>query len=316
MRKSYSIMLVIVLFLGVSFAQAQGYTFRVLANKGDNKVKRAGQSTALDLKTGATLNAGDELVVGGDNPYIGLMHKTGKTIEVRTAGTQKVSEIEKKLAAKNTSVTSKYAQYIADKMNDGGNTSLASRSNATGAVSRALVGGAIPVKVPDANNEVFGDYTILKWGHPEDKGDGTVYNVKIQDIFDEVIYSQETTDTMFKLVFDDIPNETGLYLVTIELKEDPSIKSEPPVGIKRVVKEEVAEVTNGYEDLQTELNEETALNKLIYASFFEENGLILDAMTKYEEAIALSPEVEDFQELYKNFLITNGIEDAQETSED
>jgi hypothetical protein len=46
---------------------------------------------------------------------------------------------------------------------------------------------------------------------------------------------------------------------------------------------------------------------LVYASFFEENGLLLDAMTKYEEAIKMSPEVDDFKELYNGFLIKNNL---------
>ncbi len=313
MRKSYALIFIFSLFIGVSFTYAQGYTFRVLANKGTNQVKKAGGETTA-LKTGATLSAGDELIVGNGS-YIGLMHKSGKTIEVKSPGTQKIADIEKRLAAKSTSVTSKYAQYISNKMNEGSAT-LASRSNATGAVSRALVGGAIPVKVPNSNNEVFGDYTIIRWDHPEGKGDGTEYNVKIQNIFDDVIYNGEASGTSFKLVFEDIPNETGLYLVTIEMKEDPSVKSEPPIGIKRVVKEEVSDITSGYESLQTELAEETPLNKLIYASFFEENGLILDALTKYEEAIELSPDVDDFKDLYNNFLIANGMEEPSEESED
>ena len=59
-------------------------------------------------------------------------------------------------------------------------------------------------------------------------------------------------------------------------------------------------------NLKSEVAEnESPLNKIIYASFYEENGLILDALTKYEEAIEMYPEIEDFQETiaskYRNY---------------
>ena len=71
MRKSYSFILIFSLLFAVTSAFGQGYTFRVLANKGQNQVKKAGSSTAVALKTGATLNADDELIVGNGS-YIGL----------------------------------------------------------------------------------------------------------------------------------------------------------------------------------------------------------------------------------------------------
>jgi hypothetical protein len=212
------------------------------------------------------------------------------------------------LAASSMSVASKYAQFIASKMNEGPST-LASRSNATGAVSRATGSAAIEVMLPKANNntvEVFGDYGIIRWMAPEDAPEDIMYMVKVENIFDEVIYEDETDKTSFELNFDEVPNETGLYLITISQKGDDEIKSDR-FGIKRVSEEDMTEIATNYDGLKSEVSEDTPLNKLIYASFFEENGLILDALTKYEEAIEMSPEVEDFKSLYQSFLINNGI---------
>ncbi len=307
MRKSYSFILIFSLLFAFTAAFGQGYTFRVLANKGQNQVKKAGASAAVALKTGATLNADDELIVGNGS-YIGLMHKTGKTIEVRTAGTQKVSAIEQKLAAKSTSVASKYAQFIASKMNEGPRT-LASRMQATGAVSRATGSAAIEVMLPKDNNntvEVFGNYGIISWLPPADADENIMYTVKVENIFDEVIYEDETAATSFELNFEEVPNETGLYLITIGKKGDDEIKSER-FGIKKVGEEDMVELVENFEGLQSEVSDDSPLNKLIYASFFEENGLILDALTKYEEAIKLSPEIDDFKELKTEFLLNNGL---------
>jgi hypothetical protein len=56
-----------------------------------------------------------------------------------------------------------------------------------------------------------------------------------------------------------------------------------------------------------QLNEPTALNKLILAGFYEENNLLIDAITAYEEAVKLAPDVSSYQEDYDEFLIRHGL---------
>jgi hypothetical protein len=288
---------------------AQGYTFRVLANKGQNQVKKDG-GAAESLKTGATLTSTDQLVAGA-GAYIGLMHKTGKTIEVRQPGTYTMAKLEEKVAAKNVSVASKYAQFIASKMNDDGSVSPLNKMAATGAVSRA-VGGALPVYVPQGSIEILSDNVVIRWKAPDGAEEGTEYSVKIENIFDEVIYDDATSEMFVNLNLAEIENETGLYLVTIATKVNgDEVKSER-IGIKRVDAEERGDLVANYEALKEEVSDETPLDKLVYASFFEENGMVLDALTKYEEAIQMSPEVEDFKALYDAFLIGYNLKETEE----
>jgi hypothetical protein len=305
MKKTYSFILALALIFTASVVFGQGYTFRVLANKGNNQVKKAGTSTAVPLKTGATINAEDELIVSAD-AYIGLMHKSGKTVEVREAGTKKVSDLEAKISTSNSSTASRYAQFIANKMNED-NSSYASRMNATGAVSRATGSNAIEVMLP-SSVDFLGDNAIISWVGPEETAANTKYVVTVMNIFDEVIYEEEVSGSKVTLDFtkESMQNETGLYIFSVKQADDEEIKS-GNVGIKRVSADDMAEVVSNYNNLKSEVSDDSPLNKLIYASFFEENGLLLDAMTKYEEAIKLSPEVEDFKELYNGFLLKNGL---------
>ena len=305
MKKTYSLILTLALFLAASVVYAQGYTFRVLANKGQNQVKQAGSQRPVPLKTGATLNSDDELIVGKDS-YIGLMHKSGKTLEVREAGAQKVSDLEKKISTKNSSVASRYAQFIASKMNDE-NRSYASRMNATGAVSRATGSNAINVMLPNSV-DFLGDNAIIEWVGPEEATDDTKYKVTIMNIFDEVIYEEEVAGNEIAIDFsqESMQNESGLYIFSVQQADDEEVKS-GNIGIKRVSEDDMAEVVDNYNSLKAEVSDDSPLNKLIYASFFEENGLLLDAMTKYQEAMELSPDVDDFQELYNGFLIKNNL---------
>lgn len=306
MRNIISHATVLMMLFTASAVSAQGYTFRVLANKGENKVKKAGTASAIQLKTGATLNS-EDLIISADGSYIGLMHKTGKTTEVRGAGTKRVSEIEKQVQLGSTSVSDRYASFVMNKMNETETTEVRSRLNATGAVSRATGSAAINVMAPD-QSEVLGDKTVVRWNKAEGMAEGDTYTVKVKNIFDEIIYKVETEKTFVELDLssEQMKNEAGLYLVKVYKSNNEEISSEE-VGIKKVKSTDRREVQENLAALKAEVSEDSPLNKLIIASFYEENGLILDALTKYEEAIKMAPDVEDFQQIYGAFLIKNNL---------
>ncbi|MEP0368525.1 MAG: hypothetical protein ABJN36_16730 [Cyclobacteriaceae bacterium] len=307
MRNLISNALIIMMLFAAMAVNAQGYTFRVLANKGNNKVKKAGAAEAVTLKTGATLNS-DDMLISSEGSYIGLMHKTGKTTEVRGASTQKVAEIEKQIKLASTSVANRYAQFVMSKMNEEENTNYRARLNATGAVSREVGVAAIDVMAP-ASAEVLGDKAIVRWVEPASgMEEGDTYTVKIKNIFDEVILESTTDKTSIELDFtaENMSNDAGLYLVKIYKSNDEEISS-GEIGIKKLKPSDKTELQENLSVLKAEVSEDSPLNKLIYASFYEENGLFLDALTKYEEAIKMSPEIEDFQLLYESFLKNSGL---------
>ena len=55
------------------------------------------------------------------------------------------------------------------------------------------------------------------------------------------------------------------------------------------------------------MSAETALNKFIMAGFYEENKLLIDAITAYEQAIKLAPDVPTYKEAYEEFLLRNKL---------
>lgn len=300
---TYAFALALFFLAGTAFGQ--GYTFRVLANKGANKVKKS-TGQVVSLKTGATLNSGDALVAG-EGAYIGLMHKSGKTIEVRKSGTMSVAELEKKVITGKTSVASRYAKFVDSKMNEKGQGSYRSRMNATGAVSRAVADGTLNalVQSSDGTVKVVGDNAIIRW---ESAKENSTYIVTVKNIEATTIFEAETDKTSIALDFtsEELMEDlgVGLYILTVTDKSDESITT-GDIGIKRTIDDE--ELNAELEGLKAEVAVDSPMGKLIYASFYEEKGLLLDALTKYEEVIKMAPEVEDFQELYKNFLITNGL---------
>jgi len=316
MRKFVSIAIMTVFVFVSSDVLGQGYTFRVLANKGQNKVKKAGSSAAVALKTGATLSDGDELITS-QGAYIGLMHRTGKTLEVRTAGVKKVTDLEKLVNTKASSVTSRYAKFLANKMNEKETTNYRARLNATGAVSRALTGNEainplVPVDVNGKPTDVLGDKAVIRWESPEGIEDNT-FIVSVLNIFDEELLKEEVTGNKITLDFasPQLQNKEGLYLVNIIAKENQDVKS-TVIPINKLNAEDASKYSEGYTSLTSEIADDSPLNKVIYAGFYEENGLVLDALTKIEEAIEMSPEVEDFKEIRTDIRLRNGIAKKEE----
>jgi len=300
MEKKILFMLFTMVFT-IHVASSQSFTFKVLANKGQNKVKKA-SGELVTLKTGALLFDSEE-ILSSDGAYIGLMHKTGKTTEIRGAGSNKVNDLASKMNTKKTSAASRYAQFIAAKMNESEGGSIRSRTNTTGAVSRGA-DGAIEVLLPNSV-DVFSEEALVRWNAPEDEEEAK-YIVTIKNIFDDVIYNEETDKTSVTLSFADMENESGLYIFNVKLKDNEEVAS-GDFGIKKVSEGDKPEVAENLTALTSEIDGESALSKLMLAGFFEENGLLLDALTQYEEAIRISPDVEDFRNLYENFLISNGI---------
>ena len=300
-KRVSSVLLVLTLSIGVTFSQ--GFTFKVLANKGQNKVKKSG-GDVVTLKTGALLYEGEELLTSSD-AYIGLMHKSGKTTEIRGEGANKVAELASKINTKKTSAASRYAQFIAAKMNEGDKSSLSSRTNTTGAVERAVDGASIEVLLP-SSVDVFSSEAVIRWRVPEGTEEGTQYVVSIKNIFDEEIFTQETDKNHIDLLFNEMENESGLYIFSVKERDNEEVAS-GDYGIKKVNASDKPEIAENLTALEAEVAADSPLSKVVLATFYEENALLLDALTKYEEAIQLSPEVESFRDLYEDFLVKNGI---------
>jgi hypothetical protein len=294
----------VLLTFSISNVLAQGYEFRVLANKGENQVKKAGASQAETLKTGASLMKGDQ-IIAANGAYIGLVHSSGKTTEIRTAGTVAVDDLSAKVAAKTSTATSRYASYIASKMNESeGSGNYRSNMKATGAVERATNSSTINVMLPNST-DIYGSNAIVRWDAAG--GDNATYIVTVKNIFDEEVAKVETGQTAYELDFTN-PKlaQERLVILNIKVKGDDNLKSSD-YGIKRLSNTDAAKVNESIAGLKAEVIEDSPLNKIIYASFYEENNLILDALTKYEEAIEMSPEVQDFQDMYQSFLVKNGL---------
>ncbi len=287
---------------------AQDYVFKVLANKGGNTVKIADHSTDWQpIRTGATLNGDDELHISV-NSYIGLVHASGKTVELKNEGNYYVRDLAAKLGNAKSSVASKYANFVINKMTSTDeediNQNHREHLTITGAVERSVLDAPISLKMP-SSVEVLNKEALIRWNDVKD-ADRYIFTVK--NMYDEVILTKEVTQAHILLELTKAPfNTEELIIVSVRVKGNDKMYS-GNYGIKRLTGVDADPILKELEQLSVSLKEESSLNKLILATFFEENNLLIDALMNYEKAVQLSPDVEQFSIAYELFAKRNGLQ--------
>ncbi len=282
------------LFFVGALAFGQDYTFKVLANKGSNEIKSG--DTWQAVKTGASLKTGDEIKIT-ENSYLGLVHATGKPMELKQAGSYKVADLAAKISG-GTSVLNKYTDFI---LSSNSAEAKKNRLSATGAVHRGLED--IKVFLPENQySGIYNNIAIINW---EASKSGGPYTILLKNMFDDELMKTETPETSLQVDLSDpkFANETAI-LVEVKSKNDSKSKSEQHL-IKKLSQADHDRVKKSLAEITGDVQEETALNKFILAGFYEENKLFIDAITSYEQAIKMAPDVPSYKEAYEEFLLRN-----------
>ncbi|SKC40230.1 hypothetical protein [Ohtaekwangia koreensis] len=276
---------------------AQDYAFKVLVIKGTNELKTG--DAWQPIKTGASLKSGDELKLS-DNSYIGLMHVTGKPIELKQAGSYKVADLSSKISG-GSSVLNKYTDFI---LSSNSTEAKKNRLSATGAVHRGEA-TAIQILLPENQHaDIYNSSVAISWEASKVEGP---YIVVINNMFGEELAKIETPESSIRVDLSDAKYATeNAVLVQVAAKADPNKKSAEKL-IKKLTQPQKDKIKISLGEIQNNVSEQTALNKLLLAGFYEEHHLYIDAVAAYEDAIRLAPDVAFYKESYDDFLIRNGM---------
>ena len=277
---------------------AQDYAFKVLVNKGRNEVKVGNEWRPI--KVGASLQSADELKVS-PNGYLGLVHITGKPLEVKNPGQHKVADLAAHVSGGST-VLNKYTDFILSAAEKKGNS-----LTATGAVHRGV--DEIKVFLPDPKQAiVFKDKISIAWAR---NSKTSTYIVRLKSLFGDELDKFEVQDTtlVIDLSTPKLVDEDNI-VVEVSSKTQKDVVSESFV-LKKLSPADKERITNSLAHIASQTSEQTALNSLFLASFFEDNRLLIDAATAYQEAIKLAPNVPYFQDAFNAFLTRNGLKTGQ-----
>lgn len=294
MKKSAFILSI--LMVCATLGMSQSYTFKVLASKGVTQVDN-GSGWAV-LKTGTKLNKNSKVKVSSGS-YVGLMHSSGKTMELKSAGTYSVENLSGKLNNSKSSFTSKYASFVMNKMD----ASESGQSyNTTGSVSRGIEDFKV---LAPKHIKMFKNVPVkLAWQRAEIEGG---FVVSIVDLFNETYWSTETDGKSIEIDLTNVKVVEGTnYLIRVTSKAKPELIEEKPVMLIDANKEKV--IINELAKFSSEIDQESPLDQLTMASFFEEKGLTIYALSSLAKAQELAPEVEDFETLRIQYYYTKANE--------
>ena len=289
--KILAVFLVIVAFGRVS---AQEYAFKVLISKGQNEIRTGNEW--FPVKVGASLKSADELRIS-QNGYLGLVHITGKPLEIKNAGQHKVADLAARMKG-GSSVLNKYTEFILS-------SSVVKSNNltATGAVKRGT--DRIKVLLPNPQLAiVFNDVISISWTNDPNT---STYVVGFHSMFGDELHKIEVADTTISVDLNNakFSNEDNI-VVRVTSKNDSNIVSEDFV-LKKLSAADKKRIKALLIEVEGQTKDETALNQLYLAAFYEQNALLIDAGTAHRKAMQLAPNVPHYTEAYNQYLLRNGL---------
>lgn len=271
-------------------AYTQNTLFKVITSQGTAEVITNGKSTAI--YSGARLNGGSKLKLS-PNAYLGLIHITGNTIEVKQAGEYDITELAKQFTTEQSSYSKKYGDYVVQQVTS--DSEAKKNYSYTGAVTRGAHDIVLWSPSEVVAVKLMQSIPIkLNWG----KVDGvTEYKIIIKPLDESsVLYSEVTTETNVVLDLSSIPPTTDtpyfLEIVAIGAQATPTRK---PFYLTDEKSSE--SITTELDDLKNHVDLSSAFGNLMVASFYAKHGLSMYAISSYQDAVDLEPEVNDYKNI-------------------
>ncbi|WP_027002750.1 hypothetical protein [Hugenholtzia roseola] len=289
------------IFLSWTFLlQAQfAEQFSILALKG-----QAWQNEQ-PLRVGGKISPQNKLILA-ENTYIGLVNQEGQTLELRGAAQWTFEQLKEKVAQKSADDLSlRYAQYVLGKLTGEDKEHQLRYTTETGATERTTEQQDVAVAFPSSVS-LLGEQTVFSWFLNESKvkvrpQEIEKYVVQVMDLYNEVLFKEETKSEEIVLNLND-PRCKQNQAFIVQVVAMPAGKKQllsRPNYIKRLNNE----VSRKYASEASRIGEShSALGNLIKAQYFEERGLLADALMAYRRTLSIEPEVESYQILYEQFL--------------
>lgn len=286
------------------FTMAQTPAFKTLASKGSCIVQRGSNPDEYTpLKAGVSLFDNDKVIITGDNSYVGLVSNKGKTIELKKGGVYNVKELTTAVNSTESNLAEKYVQFLVNEMSKT-DESVAKNMKYTGSVERSLASDEIALFLPKST-KIAKQEAIINW-YPKSKHSG--YIVNIHNMFDEKVYTTKTSETSIKIDFAAIGLEADeVYKLTVADAADPS-KVSTVVSLQTPSNDLLKKVSSETKTIKEQTPKQTAIQNMVLATYFDQNGMFLNAIPYYQNAIALEPDVQEYRTAYNRFLYKIGLE--------
>jgi len=274
-----------------AFSQGN-FLFKVLGVSGN--VKKHTSTGDVALTTGTKLSSDESIIL--ESGYCGLMHSSGKGVEVKKPGTYLVSDLSKSIAGNATKgkVSDRYVNYVMGQLTkeeaEDINANHRKYMEVTGSVERASTNYRIKL-VALASNEVQPKLYSVFWNS---NVTNVEYLLEVQNLFNESIFTAKTKENSAAVDFGPLFAKHGKNLiVSVKVAGRPEIKS-------KEYNFKLAPETVTSELGLTE--EKSSASFMVNGMICEENNLFLDALAYYKEASNLEASVDGYKVAYENLL--------------
>ncbi len=282
---------------------AQDVVLKTLASKGNCIVQRADNlDKYITLKAGVKIYTGDKIIITGDDSYVGLVSTDGKTVELNKYGKYEADVLVAELATGKSSLTEKYVNFLVDNMSKS-EKSMNQNMAVTGSVERSIGDNDIVVFLPETT-QIANENAMLKW---TSKSEASSFKVKVTNLFDETVYSTTVDGNSATLNVKEMnvsPEE--MYKLVVVNAADKSKRS-AIVTLNVPSAEAMNQVNADVKELDASFNQETAIYAMVMATYFDKNGMYMNAVPFYEKAIELEPNIEEYRKAYNSFLYRMGM---------
>ncbi len=273
---------------------AQGNLFRVMVC--NNSFVQGDTLLAFDH-----LKAGQSITIKEDG-YVALIHTSGVPLELKDVGIYKIDSLSKSLTSKGTSFSAKYSEYLLNNFAD--KVESEKSYDQVGGVTR---GGPYKIYVySPANFKVVAGIPIdIHWKAAEPTD---TYEFSLMDLSDEVLFNKETTKTFVEVDFGELPIEASKhYILKVYSKEKQKEIYSRKIRIDVVSESEASELIQLHDQVVAEINQRSAFDNMMLASFYDSKGLSIYAASCLHHAVELEPKVKDFEKAYRKYLGMNGM---------
>lgn len=275
---------------------AQENSFTVLAVQGKIFLQKSRDTSRVELITGSKINPG-ETITAGSNSYAGLLFSNGSAAEIKKEGVYNFEQLKKSIKTGLKSSNRKFAEYMVGQLTK--NVKDSYDMKLTGAVVRKRA-EFIEIGIPYLN-AVIDSNLVFKW-YPYSKS--SVYIFKIINSHDVTLFMKSTADTSLNCDINSLHlNRDENYKWVVFDYKNPAISSDsnyiilPPPSDVKALKDSVEQMNSVFTD------DSSAVTRIIYASFYRNNNLNIEALNSYKKAVELAPDVDIYKKMYADFLI-------------
>ncbi len=304
MKKSLLLFAMLLVFVSTVFS-AQ-YEFRVMAVKG-NAEYYTGKGSWKKLHTGTKIYKGYKVKLN-KKAYLGILHKTGKTLELKNKGKWSTKQLVAKLNKKSSNVAGKLTNYIVSQLGeeDDGEFNYREGMETTGAVERSLNFGSqngasafVQLKSPRKINFTTNTAKVV-WAKVENENE---YVFTITDRFDRVVHTKIISGNSYLIDAKELTLKSDEYYFWYVACNNARTVKSPACAFSFLSQTSIAKIHREFEQLKSELGDENnALNQIVFGNFYEMNYLPKEALKYYKKAVELEPSVTEYQTIYTNFL--------------